>query len=253
MKLFTDKPANGKGLYSALDGMPPLTPYGDVEGRPTASSPSRKGQHSRRQGISIATIFHIVAESAILILLSLLVWKSFKKSSSDNCALPTYGNDARVSSGPFNQHLQFGHNDKYASLSHKQDYLWSEFSEDFGDIEFPASSSSSSHNSSSLANYGSISMFHSLHCLMGMRKAMQKLGEGNITLVKLQDDPHVPHCFDYLRQSLLCFADDTFELARNEKGIVDGMIIEGAYDVRTCRDSTRLYDLAYKYKVKEEG
>jgi hypothetical protein len=40
---------------------------------------------------------------------------------------------------------------------------------------------------------------------------------------------------------------DTFEIARNRSGHPWGTIIEGQWDVRTCRDHTRLQHIMDKY------
>lgn len=82
------------------------------------------------------------------------------------------------------------------------------------------------------------SLFHQLHCLAGMRtfvSAMkQAIGRNDtlrvqeVVLNPLQD--HVEHCFDYLRQSLMCYGDLTLEWPRTEpdgtREAVDGWGIE---------------------------
>lgn len=83
-----------------------------------------------------------------------------------------------------------------------------------------------------------ISLFHQLHCLAGIRTFMsatkQAIGRNDtvrvneIVLDPLQD--HMAHCFDYLRQSLMCYGDMTLEWPRTEpdgtRVAVDGWGIE---------------------------
>lgn len=53
----------------------------------------------------------------------------------------------------------------------------------------------------------SVAMFHDLHCLRIIRSAVDK-GWKNLD-VRIQD--HLHHCFNYLRQHILCAADTTLE------------------------------------------
>lgn len=46
---------------------------------------------------------------------------------------------------------------------------------------------------------GMISMFHQLHCLAGIRTALQASAEGKFVGFDQNDDDHWPHCFDYLK------------------------------------------------------
>jgi hypothetical protein len=70
-----------------------------------------------------------------------------------------------------------------------------------------------------------ISVFHQLHCLNHVRtflftlKAGMDYGTINETydnMLKPQED-HVYHCFDYIRQALMCNADLTVEWPRTEE------------------------------------
>lgn len=70
-----------------------------------------------------------------------------------------------------------------------------------------------------------ISVFHQLHCLNHVRTFLFTLKAGmdfNTTsdtyenLLKPQED-HVYHCFDYIRQALMCNADLTVEWPRTEE------------------------------------
>lgn len=69
-----------------------------------------------------------------------------------------------------------------------------------------------------------ISLFHQLHCLTGIRNHLYLL-QGSIgrnNSQQIQDIllnpqvPHVQHCFDYIRQALMCAGDMTIEWPRTE-------------------------------------
>jgi len=52
-----------------------------------------------------------------------------------------------------------------------------------------------------------VAMFHELHCLRGIRNAIEK---GWNTISKARQN-HILHCYNYLRQWTLCSADATLE------------------------------------------
>ncbi|THH18315.1 hypothetical protein EW146_g2630 [Bondarzewia mesenterica] len=77
-----------------------------------------------------------------------------------------------------------------------------------------------------------VAMFHQMHCLVRLRAVFA--GDKD-------ESGHVKHCFNYLRQAILCNADITLEPGRKVTSIgKDGKKhteIEGGYDVtHTCRD-----------------
>ncbi|KIJ25895.1 hypothetical protein M422DRAFT_134417, partial [Sphaerobolus stellatus SS14] len=82
-----------------------------------------------------------------------------------------------------------------------------------------------------------VSMFHQLHCISALHTA--------ITMQTSQHSDlggHVQHCLNYLRQFILCSADDTVEpvvtLSRlQSQGCA-------APFTRTCRNWERLYDFS---------
>ncbi|KIM98333.1 hypothetical protein OIDMADRAFT_20062 [Oidiodendron maius Zn] len=124
------------------------------------------------------------------------------------------------------------------SLDHSYDYLWSE--------EMDARKAliylSPQQEATERPEVGSISMFHQLHCLTSLREALQRAGGGEDIGVDWKDNVHWPHCMQYLRESILCFADPTIERGP----IINGTRfrgIDGAHDVRTCRDNSALFQL----------
>ncbi|KAJ5503317.1 hypothetical protein N7463_006191 [Penicillium fimorum] len=53
-----------------------------------------------------------------------------------------------------------------------------------------------------------VAVFHQLHCLYMTREGYYSALEGNVDQVSVA---HLTHCFDYLRQSIMCFGDTTLE------------------------------------------
>lgn len=87
-----------------------------------------------------------------------------------------------------------------------------------------------------------IAVFHQLHCLTKIREHASLLRfamEGNLTtgyekIISPQAD-HMAHCFDYLRQSIMCAGDMTLEWPKEgpngERLVVDGWGIQ-----HQCKD-----------------
>jgi hypothetical protein len=74
-------------------------------------------------------------------------------------------------------------------------------------------------NADGTQNYG-ISVFHQLHCVMLIRGQYFSMLDGkmNLTAYRMGSDPalsaeiqHVQHCYDYLRQTIMCSGDMTIE------------------------------------------
>ena len=76
-----------------------------------------------------------------------------------------------------------------------------------------------------------ISLYHQMHCLDRIRRA---IGKGY--------NQHVHHCFNYLRQSVLCEADDTIEPGVPSLG---GKVVKIGVR-RTCKDWTQVYEAVAK-------
>ncbi|EGO00641.1 hypothetical protein SERLA73DRAFT_178504 [Serpula lacrymans var. lacrymans S7.3] len=74
-----------------------------------------------------------------------------------------------------------------------------------------------------------IPMFHQLHCLRGIREAM----ENGLSSLHHAQQEHIHHCFNYIRQWTLCSADVTLEpgdfMSRN-------FTTERVGATHTCRD-----------------
>ncbi|KAF7195934.1 Cyclochlorotine biosynthesis protein R [Pseudocercospora fuligena] len=184
----------------------------------------RKSSDWRRTQLIIEMIIVLL----LFVLVGLIIFKPAQKQLH-------YGNDPRVSSGAFDQFRQYGRDPEYFSFSHEQDYLWAEY------LSAKPPPNSTGEAIDRLTNHGSVSMLHQLHCLAGIRRAIQQLGAGDIDLAALQKTEHAPHCFDYLRKVILCYADDFIERPRHKDGTLGGPSIEGAYDFRMCRSSERIF------------
>ncbi|KAL6802685.1 hypothetical protein GGI42DRAFT_353798 [Trichoderma sp. SZMC 28013] len=116
-----------------------------------------------------------------------------------------------------------------------------------------------------------ISMFHQLHCVATLKTAFAKLlrreqksmqhaeesthdhnngtGHSDDHLDHLTDPTHLDHCFDYLRQAIMCAGDMTLEKAH----VVDGVILDAVvgWDVEhQCRDWRTMFDFAVEHRVK---
>ncbi|KKA18174.1 hypothetical protein T310_7873 [Rasamsonia emersonii CBS 393.64] len=135
---------------------------------------------------------------------------------------------------------------RYMTLDHEADYLWREHVlMATGNIRVP------SEDGEENGTLMSISMFHQLHCLAKMRLALQQAREGIDIGVDWRDDAHWPHCFDYLRSSIMCFADGTLERVTLQPGPRDDgtfvKIIDGGVETRYCRDTRPLYELERQY------
>lgn len=152
----------------------------------------------------------------------------------------------------YTTHRSYGADWRYMSLENKYDELWNhELVADNGIINLPPYDSG---GKSINGEFGAIAMLHALHCLGGIRKALQTARNDAITKnghdigLDPRADPHWPHCFHYLRQMILCHADDTIERGHFLNGTFspsadDPAVIEGSLDVRQCRDSERLFEM----------
>lgn len=66
----------------------------------------------------------------------------------------------------------------------------------------------------------------------------------------------ISHCFDYLRESIMCYADPTLESVSLQPGPLDNgkfvKVIDGGSEVRYCRDIAPLYELERRYGPNSE-
>lgn len=85
-----------------------------------------------------------------------------------------------------------------------------------------------------------LTMFHQLHCL-------RMIGDATTSHIA---GPHLTHCFHYLRENIICEADDTLEPVVE----VDGRWIVDTGVQRTCKDWRKAFELAdenFKYAYEK--
>ncbi|KAF4633861.1 hypothetical protein G7Y89_g4258 [Cudoniella acicularis] len=105
-----------------------------------------------------------------------------------------------------------------------------------------------------------LSIFHQLHCLNGIREAYWFLFEAASfsAAIKLDEQslpmeaspPHIRHCIDLIRQSLMCRPDITIEPKNHVRGGVSGFGVQ-----HRCQDWGQVLAWVGKwenYRVDEE-
>ncbi|KAK0702002.1 hypothetical protein B0T26DRAFT_660122 [Lasiosphaeria miniovina] len=115
----------------------------------------------------------------------------------------------------------FVYNRTFAEKSAAADAAWSEL--------FPRQAGYFSHPSLA-PQRSTFSVFHYLHCLNGIRQGYWAVHSAAVAGEKLNASslpmmisaPHVRHCIDLLRQSLMCNADLTVEVKDEAAGGVHG-------------------------------
>ncbi|KAH7919979.1 hypothetical protein BV22DRAFT_1040402, partial [Leucogyrophana mollusca] len=86
-----------------------------------------------------------------------------------------------------------------------------------------------------------VSMFHQMHCLMMIRKAV---------IEKDSADSHTHHCLNFIRQAILCASDTTLDPLRNDgHGKLRGS--DGVSVVHVCRDWEKVYDYVRMNQMSE--
>ncbi|ORY05913.1 hypothetical protein BCR34DRAFT_490529, partial [Clohesyomyces aquaticus] len=102
-------------------------------------------------------------------------------------------------------------------------------------------------------NQSGLAVFHQLHCLHGLRNQyylaieQSKNGSRSARNNDEHSDPgHVRHCFDLLRQSIMCAADTNVEPIKPNLGGITGWGHE-----RRCRDFRSVFEWAGKWSYVE--
>ncbi|RAK89241.1 hypothetical protein BO79DRAFT_146831 [Aspergillus costaricaensis CBS 115574] len=88
-----------------------------------------------------------------------------------------------------------------------------------------------------------ITMFHQLHCLASLRKALQEASNGQDIGIDHTANTHWPHCMHFLREAVICSADGTLERPGYYPNGTGQTFINGYGDIRYCRSSEELYRL----------
>ncbi|KAG4422700.1 hypothetical protein IFR04_004178 [Cadophora malorum] len=98
---------------------------------------------------------------------------------------------------------------------------------------------SNPHMTPNVQNYG-VSMYHQLHCLMMIRTLYWQALRGDRNLMMEENDGleeemgHVNHCFDYIRQGIMCAGDMSMEGAADQ-GDSQGPHISGIGMKHECK------------------
>ncbi|KAH7920213.1 hypothetical protein BV22DRAFT_1074311 [Leucogyrophana mollusca] len=86
-----------------------------------------------------------------------------------------------------------------------------------------------------------VSMFHQMHCLQMIRKAVIEKDSAN---------PHTHHCLNLMRQAILCASDTTLDpLNVDDSGKLVGT--DGVGVVHVCRDWEKVYDFVRENQMGE--
>ncbi|OLN86640.1 hypothetical protein CCHL11_03716 [Colletotrichum chlorophyti] len=89
-----------------------------------------------------------------------------------------------------------------------------------------------------------LSVFHQLHCLYMTRSGFFAARDGKIETV---NSTHLSHCWDYLRQSIMCAGDTSLEWKpENDIGST------GWGYQHTCKDYTALYIFAEQHRSTDK-
>lgn len=206
----------------------------EIKSRPSFESHRRIAEcqscKDRRGGRKYSLLI-LVASSNVLLLVILFILSMILKVAPFRASRSTKG---------VNQEF-YGADLRYMSLDHKFDYLWaSEAEGNNGVVYLPPYNGQTSH-------LGNIGMFHQLHCLTSFRAALQRAREGEDIGIDPLDNSHWPHCLFYMRQAILCSADDTIELPRYSNGSLGGKVLSGEWDARTCGNADELYAFRRKH------
>ncbi|KAF2683337.1 hypothetical protein K458DRAFT_452845 [Lentithecium fluviatile CBS 122367] len=99
-----------------------------------------------------------------------------------------------------------------------------------------------------------IAAFHQMHCLNNLRKSLYASvsNESTFTYRIPQLEHHWRHCFDYLRQALMCNADVTLETLEMRGDMVVGSV-DGWGTEHVCRDWDGLKDWAQGGRGTNDG
>jgi hypothetical protein len=106
-----------------------------------------------------------------------------------------------------------------------------------------------------------VSVFHQLHCLAAIKSKMARLqdwysGENDKEYLQFAlgeeyvRDEHIYHCFDYIRQAIMCAGDTALERAR----VVNGRVVRGVDGWGAdhwCRDWDAIWKWAEENRTRD--
>ncbi|KAI5865373.1 hypothetical protein GGS23DRAFT_603950 [Durotheca rogersii] len=105
-----------------------------------------------------------------------------------------------------------------------------------------------------------ISMFHAMHCLLFLRSVLQdRLDGADISSSAYRSrrgeslHTHVPHCFSYVTQHVMCLGDSTIEppwIEKDAAGNIQAFGIDGYGTHHKCKDTTRMLGVARRARTE---
>ncbi|KAI2472783.1 hypothetical protein F4781DRAFT_419938 [Annulohypoxylon bovei var. microspora] len=99
-----------------------------------------------------------------------------------------------------------------------------------------------------------VAAFHQLHCLFLIYTDFRRALSGELTYADAYSlhGSHSLHCFDYLRESLICAADSALEPFRSPfDGGTQGNGVDGFGSVHQCRDFKQLFEWSEKFRYTD--
>ncbi|KAH9218726.1 hypothetical protein DL95DRAFT_457936 [Leptodontidium sp. 2 PMI_412] len=145
---------------------------------------------------------------------------------------------------PFDQAVLFDADMSYEGILNGMDDPWTKTGRGF--IKVPTEVTQPDGSTMVEEKPFCVSMFHQLHCIAGLNwvfesennRAINKTSEAYIMKKK-----HMAHCFDFLRQAVMCAEDMTLEPV--DEGATDGWNV-----THTCRDFKTIYDFAAERRYR---
>ncbi|TWU71248.1 hypothetical protein ED733_002341 [Metarhizium rileyi] len=146
--------------------------------------------------------------------------------------------------------VRFAQHEAYRNLSHEHDRLWQDR------LLPPNGGYLTLANGQNRTGRSAIAMFHQLHCLAMIRTEMQRLDDMRLGQTRTptgseswqRHRERALHCFDYLRQSLLCMADATIERPRQSSDNRSAVVDDDDMSERQCKD----WDILYKASTRSD-
>lgn len=146
---------------------------------------------------------------------------------------------------------------KFSSSSHDSDVAWTSLmppNEGFVLVQDPEKYDlpPGKNSTSGKGSLYDVSAFHQLHCLTKIREhvsllqfAIDEQVDADARKHVLEQSRHMDHCFDYLRQGIMCAGDTTLEWPKEgSKGVVDGWGV-----THQCRDWDDIVEFVGKHQV----
>jgi len=94
------------------------------------------------------------------------------------------------------------------------------------------------------------SVTHQLHCLYTIVEAYSAMSSKTMLKVPSKRPWHIQHCFEYLRQSIMCCGDTALEGA--ETTFPDGVKGSDGWDAKhVCKDYRKVYEYLERERAND--